>query len=164
VRKILILLGTFFIASILISGQVIAVEDYYIEQVDDYEDCINTNEARYEEDYRYASLGDGDPPVLGWIKLDFGSGTSMGPSQDFTVYGFLTGTTEEYNVTVISQSIFGPVSEYVGSGEDTSNEIFTTPSTPNISWRYVLIEATSGSTSGGDSYYGPEIDAVGYTL
>jgi hypothetical protein len=157
-RKLIMILGTLLIATILISGPVIAAEEFII-RVENYENCTNQNEAVGSPDSTYATIGV-NPSTLGWIELDFATGTSMSPDQNFTIYGMSTGETETYNVTVIDQdrTWFIPL----GSGEDTTDEVFTTPSTEGLSWRWVNITATSGNKGTGDLIYGPEIDAVGY--
>jgi hypothetical protein len=157
-RKIIAILGTMLIATILISGSAVAAEEFIVG-VDSYNNCTNPNSAVGSPNDAYATIGV-NPSSLGWILLDFGLGTSMDPDQDFTVYGMSAGVNETYSVTVVNQTKEWAVS--VGSGWDVANLVFTTPSYPNQSWRYVNITGTSGSKELGDMIYGPEIDAVGY--
>lgn len=84
----------------------------------------------------------------------------MGPNQEFTVFAS-SSVNETYTVSVsvaTAPNTWHPVEGY---GWDTENVDFYTPSTPVNDWRYILITATSGSYTL-DSYYGPEIDAVGW--
>jgi hypothetical protein len=162
-RKLMMILGTILIATILISGSAVAVENYII-YVHSSNNCTNPTNAIGSPDGSYASIGvSGSPPQLGWIILDFDLGTSMDPDQDFTVYGTSgSGENESYLVSVWNQLM--TIHTNVGTGYDLTNHVFTTPSTGGQSWRYVQINGTSGSTGGddGDTIYGPEIDAVGY--
>jgi hypothetical protein len=55
--------------------------------------------------------------------------------------------------------------QYVGTGWDTDDLIFQTPSgPPGTLWRYIFLEGKTGIAiaDGGDYAYGPDIDAVGW--
>jgi hypothetical protein len=157
-RKMILMLGTLLITiTILISGSVVAP---YVIDVTDHANCTNIDEIRYIYDTVYASLGDYSGYVLGWAVLDLGSGGAMGPSTNFIVYA--TSPAEEvYNISVAET----PEDDgwYLGSGIDTQNETFTTPSDPGRSWRYIIIRGWTGlPEQTGDYGYGPDIDAIGY--
>jgi hypothetical protein len=158
-RKTITIFGTLLItAIILISGSAIAAEEFIV-RVESYNNCTNPNSAVGSPNDAYATVGV-NPGSLGWILLDFGLATAMGADQNFTVYGMSSGETEEYSVSIIEQYGY-EVS--VGSGEDTTDNVFITPSAPPYySWRWVNITGTSGNKGDGDMIYGPEIDAVGY--
>jgi hypothetical protein len=81
----------------------------------------------------------------------------MGPSQDFTVFAD-SSISEVYNISVAETS--EDDGEYLGSGQDNTDETFTTPSTSGKSWRYIIIRGWSGVTL--DGPYGPDIDAIGW--
>jgi len=83
----------------------------------------------------------------------------MGPNQDFTVFAS-SSVNETYSVSV-SVATAPNTWHPVGIGNDTTDFVFQTPSNPENEWRYILIVGTSGSYTL-DSYYGPEIDAVGW--
>ena len=158
-RKLITILGTLLIAvTILISGSAVApwVTWIYEENTSDT-DYINGAPNGY-----YASLGKNGPPaVLGLVVLDLGAANAMGPNQQFTVFAD-SSVSENYTVAVSETAEDDGVE--VGSGEDTQNHTFYTPSTPRKSWRYIILTGTSGVTAyaGGDYYYGPDIDAVGW--
>jgi hypothetical protein len=159
VRRITTIMGIFLIFTILISSQVIAAS-FWIEGIDSSTDCTNPEEAIDEPDDTYATIG-ANPSKLGIIILDFGVYAAMGPSETFTVYGTRgTGLTETYNVSVWNPSKTDH--RQIGSGEDTKYEDFTAPSDSGMTWQFVQIDATWGSTIGNDTIFGPEIDAVGY--
>jgi hypothetical protein len=165
-RKIVVTLGTLFIvAIILISGTAVATwvwADHAEAFPNTY--CSNPSNAAGAPDGNYASLGfEGPPPELGWILLDLTSTNAMGPNQEFLVVAY-TSINETYDVSV-SPDTNPANTQYVGSGWDTENLTFTTPSQPfDGQWRYILIQGTSGITAllGGDFVYGPDIDAVGW--
>jgi hypothetical protein len=157
-RKIILMLGTILIATILISGPVMA-EEIYIARVESSVDCTYPSNAVGIHNDAYATIGE-NPSTLGLIILDFGLALSMGSDQEFTIYGMSHGETETYDVRVIEQD--GTTYADLGSGEDTTDEVFTTPSTSGRDWRWVKITATFGNKGDGDNNYGPEIDAVGY--
>ena len=158
-KKSIAILGTLLTVIILISGSAVAtmVFAYWIDR---------DNTTRWwlidDLDGEYASLGrDGPPPVLGWILLDLGTTNAMPNSQDFTVFAETSGN-ETYDVSVCPGT--DPEdTHYVGSGWDTENLTFQTPSSGGP-WRYIFLEGTSGLTAfaGGDYAYGPDIDAVGW--
>lgn len=161
-KRSIAILGTILITVvILISGSAVApwhhaVGIYHYENVSDRFNILGAPNGTY------ASLGfDGPPPELGVIVLDLGSGNEMGPSQDFTVFAD-TAVEEDYSAAVAESPEDDGV--WVGDGEDTQDFNFTTPSTPGMEWRYIILIGTSGVTafSGGDYYYGPDIDAVGW--
>jgi len=161
-RKAIMILGTILIATvILISGSVVAIWYHIIYLYDDYQ-CTNPTYALYSPDGDHATIGENDPEVLGKIILDLGSGNEMGSNQNFTVFAD-TNLNETYDVSVISSDLTAMI--MVGSGWDTEDCEFYTPSTPVVLWRYIQINATSGYivfNEPVDVIYGPEVDAVGY--
>jgi hypothetical protein len=156
------MLGTILIATILISGSAVAVT-YWIFEINDYGDCTNITNIAGSDDNSYATIGVTGPDSLGWAVLDFGEFNAMPPSKDFTVYGWISmyNLEEEYSINV-SYDPDDTDGVGLGNGVDTSDEVFTTPSTQGRSWRYVIIRGLSGDTDGSDSNYGPEIDAIGW--
>jgi hypothetical protein len=160
-RKQIVIFGTLLIAAlVVISGSAVAP---FVQVVTDFDYCTDEDEILGADDDVYASIGEGHPVFeLGWVLLDLGSGNAMPYSQVFTVYGGYPGGSEEtYNVYVSETDDIEAV-EYVGQGDDTSDEDFTTPSTPiNAQWRYIFIEGVIGAFDT-DPAYGPDLDAVGY--
>jgi hypothetical protein len=156
-RKLIALIGTLLIATILISGSAVATL-CWIWDVHSYSNCSNPDNAKGSQDGSYATIGyEGDN---GWIILDWSDTTAPGPSENFTVYGG-GGITENYDVSVIN--LLMTSTRPVGSGDDSGNNVFTTPATPpGEVWRYVLIEGECGDTSQEDPLTGPEIDAVSW--
>ena len=165
-RKTVAIFGTLLITvMILISGSAVAAWVWANHYEAPYTYCSNPGQAVGAPDGSYASLGfDGPPPELGWILLDLTSSNAMGSSQDFRVVA-ATPVNESYAVWVCETTDL-QFKLYVGSGWDTENLTFTTPSNPPAaSWRYIYIMGTSGVTAGaggGDYEYGPDIDAVGW--
>ncbi|UCG68273.1 MAG: hypothetical protein JSV09_10670 [Thermoplasmata archaeon] len=159
-RRFIAIFGPLLIMVILICGSAVAQSWHYAL---DYSEtnCTNPEEALYAPDSSYATIGE-NPSTLGSITLDLGAANEMGPSQNFTVYGYLAGITEKYTVWVIEGSSEGGTVGIVGHGQDTNDEEFYTPATLGKTWRYIMINGTSGSTGVGDTIYGPEIDAVGW--
>jgi len=168
-RRTVAIFGTLLIAAIfIITGSAVAQTWHWI---DHYEPLFTVNcsypwKAEDAPDNDYASLGEHIPPadpVLGWALLDLDSGNEMGPSQDFTVFA-VTPVNESYAVWVsVTTNLQYKI--YVGSGWDTENLTFQTPSQPvNAQWRYILLVGTSGvaDAAGGDHAYGADIDAVGW--
>jgi hypothetical protein len=158
-RKLIMILGTILITSILISGSVVAVW-YYIFDITDYGDCTNITNIAGSPDSSYASIGvnsGGASGILGWAVLDLGEFNPMPPSKSFTVYGG-GGTTEEYSINV-SEDADDTDGVGLGNGDDGGDDVFTTPSTQGKSWRYIIIRGLSGAR---DSDWGPEIDAIGW--
>jgi hypothetical protein len=163
VRKIIVIFGTLLIAAVfIISGSAVAPYVHYIDE--DYTTDIYKIDGAPDDSY--ASIGKYIPPAtyeLGWVWLELNLSDEMGPSQDFTVYaGYVDGSEETYNVYVgETRDVEGLA--YVGQGNDTSDEIFTTPSQPfNAEWRYIFIEGVTGAYTP-DPAYGPDLDAVGWT-
>jgi hypothetical protein len=108
------------------------------------------------EDTNEATIGYGG----GWIVVELKPGDYMDADQLFTVYSVGGGVTESYDVGV-SEDLNTEV--YVGSGDDSGDQTFYTPSSPDpASWRYIRIVASSGTWGPGDTIVGPEIDAVGW--
>ena len=161
-NRIVAILGIMVIAAIIIiSGS--AVATYWAASVAyayTY-DCTDEDEALGPYDYKCASVGiTGPPPVLGRLTLDMGPEEHwIPPSTDFVAFGNSSSMPEQYYITIWDGGHHE--SYYLGYGLDTRNENFTTPpeETINIMWRYIQIDATSGSS---DPIYGPEIDAVGW--
>jgi len=152
-------MGTLLITMVLIiSGSAVApwVITWYSSG-----NCTNLSYITGADDGNHASLGvDGPPPELGWVLLDLGSGNEMPANQLFTVYAS-SASEENYNVYVVETTDL-QYKLYVGNGDDTVDEDFTTPlSPPTGSYRYIYLEATSGVQTI-DYAFGPDIDAVGY--
>jgi hypothetical protein len=161
-RKTVAIFGTLLIAAVLlISGSAVATWVYAIDNTSS--NCMNPDYAENDPDGYDASLGEHVPPaepVLGWILLDLGSVNAMPANQDFTVFAD-SSSNETYTVWV-SETSDVEYKQYVGSGWDTEDLIFTTPSGSGTSWRYILICGTSGQPTPQDPLYGPDIDAVGW--
>jgi hypothetical protein len=165
-RKAVMILGTVLIATmIFISGSAVAGTWHYIDHVESSNYCTNPNYAVGYDDRFYASIGiNGSPPtlpVLGAICLDLGSGNEMPPSQNFTVFASST-ISEIYDVWVTDDPADVENHVWVGENSDTANHYYTTPSTPDMSWRWVYIQGLTGDDINRDPAYGPEIDAVGW--
>jgi hypothetical protein len=163
-RKIIALIGTMLIATILISGSAVAAL-YYIMYVDYSVDCTNINEILGGEDNTYATIGvnSGGTGTFGCAVLNLSDANPMPPSTSFTVYGW-TGVgnlEEEYSINV-SQYPNDAIGVYLGNGDDSSNEVFTTPSLQGSAWQFIIIRGLSGEKDLIDSIWGPEIDAVGW--
>jgi hypothetical protein len=161
-RKIILMLGTILIATILISGS--AVAGWHYSTIYSSYNCTSITNIEGAEDGYHATLGvDGspvqNPGTLGWVLLDLSSDNAMGPDQDFTV--FADSSIEELYDAYVGETPNPYATSWVGQGGDTNDEIFTTPSTPNKAYRYIFIEGTTGSVDL-DPHYGPEIDAVGW--
>jgi hypothetical protein len=157
-RKLIVILVTTLIATILISGSSVATL-CWVWDVHSYNNCSNPDNAEGSQDGSYATIGyEGDD---GWIILDWSDTTAPGPSENFTVYGG-GGITEDYVVKVIN--LYMTNTQTVGTGDDSGNNVFTTPATPpGEGWRYVRIEGdATGGTSREDPLTGPEIDAVSW--
>jgi hypothetical protein len=162
-RKIVAILGTLLIATvIIISGSAVAGW-YYAFYVDSYQDCKNRFDALYEPDGSHATIGINEPNLtLGWIILDLGEQTGMLGGQEFTVYAS-SSVKETYKIRLISTHKVTYSSWWTGC-DDTKNEDFTAPETPPQGiWRYYEIHSEEGNNSDeNDPIYGSEIDAVGY--
>lgn len=161
-RKIVAILGTLLIATvIIISGSAVAGW-YYAFYVDEEENCMNPSNALYEPDGSHATIGKNLPnETLGWIILDLGEQTGMLGGQEFTVYAS-SSVKETYKIRLISTHKVTYSSWWTGC-DDTKNEDFTAPETPPQGiWRYYEIHSEDGSTNETDEIYGSEIDAVGY--
>lgn len=163
-KRIGTILGILLTVTILISGSAVATWVHADHHEPAYTDCENPTYAEGADNDEYASLGHDDPsPVLGYILLDLGSGNEMPPWQDFTVFAD-TDVNETYHVSVAPDD--NPnATQYVGTGWDTEDLIFQTPGgPPGTLWRYIFLEGITGqpASGGGDYYYGPEIDAVGW--
>jgi hypothetical protein len=165
-RKMILMLGTVLIATILISGSAVAVT-YWIFDIDDSGDCTNITNIIGSDDGNDATIGvSGSPDKLGWAVLDLGEFNPMPPSKDFTVYGSSLGgnVEEDYSINV-SEDPDDTDGVGLGNGDDNGNEVFTTPSTQGSSWRYIIIRGLSGDDDTApidDPVYGPEIDAIGW--
>jgi len=164
-RRTVAISGILLITVVLIiSGSAVAAWHW----IDHYEplytvNCTSPWDAENAPDNDYASLGDdGPPPVLGWILLDLDLGNEMGPSQNFTV--FAQSSVEENYTVYVSETTDLQYKLYIGSGWDTENLTFQTPSSPpTAKWRYILLVGVTGYAGGiGDYAYGPDIDAVGW--
>jgi hypothetical protein len=163
-RKIILMLGTILMATILISGSAVAAALYYIMHVDDSGDCTDIDEILGGEDNTYATIGvttGGASGILGCAVLNLSDANPMPPSTNFIVYGGGGGADEEYSINV-SQYPNDIVGVYLGNGVDDSDEVFTTPSLQGSAWQFIIIRGLSGDKSGGDLIWGPEIDAVGW--
>jgi hypothetical protein len=158
-RKTIMMTGTILIvAVILISGAVAAW--VYVDRLYSSYNCTDPDEALGVDDGIHASLGQvGPPPVWGWMFLELNISDVMPNSQDFTVYA--ESSIEETYLVSVSETPDPDEATYVGTGYDTDDEIFTTPSTGGGAWRYILIEAETSSTVW-DPAPGAEIDAVGW--
>jgi hypothetical protein len=90
----------------------------------------------------------------------------MGANQLFTVYGFYgnNNIVENYTIKIYNSDMTTSAGPW--SGDDDSNQGFTTPSFPTGStWRYYEITGTSGQVyfeNTDDTIYGPEINTVGW--
>ena len=159
-RKAIMMLGTLLItAIILISGSAVATWVYVL-----FNDELNTTDPlniENEPDNKPASLGNVGPPVvLGWLLVNLSLDDVMPNSQDFTVFAACTENVHEESYKVY----VGENTEnltYVGTGWDTTSEIFTTPSTGGNAWRYILLEAYISDTRN-DPAPGADLDAVGW--
>ncbi|UCG68824.1 MAG: hypothetical protein JSV09_13660 [Thermoplasmata archaeon] len=162
-KRFIAIIGTLLTVTILLSGSAVATWvyaiSYYLE-----EDCTNPDDALYQENDEWATLGENDPEAkLGRLYLDLGSTNAMPPSTNFTVFGAaaLDGNINEtYSVTVMSHDMSENSS--VWTGWDTEDCVFTTPSKLGIQWRYIKLHGMTGLTNMDDPIYGPEIDAVGW--
>lgn len=161
-RKNILILGTLLITTvIIISGSAVAWA--YVRTILVNSSCSNLNEILGSEDDTHATLGSGSSSP-GSATLDLGSGYEMPANQDFTVFadGSVVGNgkTEYYEVFVSQNNM---TFETVGTNDDQSDHVFTTPNYGS-SWRYIIIECTE---NGGDydlsldPLYGPEVDAIG---
>lgn len=162
-RKFITILGILLTVTILIGASAVAAWVYADHHEPLYTvNCTDPGEAAGAPDPLHASLGqEGPPPVLGVITLDLLATNAMPPNQEFTVFA-RSPVSENYTVAVSENPEDEGVE--VGSGEDTEDHNFYTPSTPGKSWRYVILTGTSGYTAyaGGDHAYGPDITAVGW--
>jgi hypothetical protein len=158
-RRYLTIFGIILTVVILLSGSAVAPDWHYAEEVALHYQCTYEEEALGYPDGVDATIGE-NPDKLGTIVLDLGADNEMGDSQDFTVFASSVYY-EEYDVGVSEDTNPGNFTG-VGSGNDTSDNYFRTPSTKGKSWRYIIIEATSGHGGPSEDYYGPEIDAVGW--
>ena len=153
-KRTIAILGTLLIAAVLIiSGSAVAGFAYSIHS---YNGVTNRLSILGADDGDEATIGYGG----GWIVVELKAGDYMDADQLFTVYSNGGGVTETYDVGV-SEDLITEV--HVGSGDDSGDQTFYTPSSPNpASWRYIRIVASSGTTGPGDLIVGPEIDAVGW--
>jgi hypothetical protein len=155
-RKVITVVGTLLTVMILFCGSAVAAWVW----VEVYDEDYTTDIYEIEDapDNVYATIGQ-NPSTLGWVILDLGISNAMGASQDFVVVA-QSSVSEDYDVFVGETSDVEYM-EYVGSGNDTQNNTFTTPSTVERGYQYILIDGQSGVIAG-DYYYGPDIDAVGW--
>jgi hypothetical protein len=160
-RKTITILGTMIITSIiLISGSVVAPW-VYGESVYNSEYASNESNILGAPGGGDATLGENLPSQrTGAIVVELNSSDAMPPDQQFTVFAGGTLVNETYSVSVSEDGETDVI--YRGDGDDQSDYVFTTPSTPGKSWRYIHLAGTSGSRVGLDDIYGPEIDAVGW--
>ena len=93
------------------------------------------------------------------LTLDMGI-NSIGPNVDFTIFAN-SSTIERYRIRLWSDGWTTPTSWWTDC-TDTKDWNFITPATPDVTWRYVEIIATSGER--GDGPFGPDIDAVGFDV
>ena len=158
-KKAFMFLGTILIAAvILISGSVVAPCTWvYVITVTESGNTTDTNEILDIDDGVHITLGQG-PSTLGYVIVDLGSSNAMPANQEFSVNASFGGQTEDYSVSVSENLV---VDVPVGTGDDSGDTTFDTPSTGSA-WRYIILTGTSGSTSGSDPIYGPELDAVGW--
>jgi hypothetical protein len=158
-RKIITIFGTLLItAIILISGSVVATF-VYGENIYNYENVQNRSNILGAPDFNDATLGI-NSPALGAIVVELNSSDAMPADQQFTVYAWGSAVNESYSVSVSEDGENDVI--YRGDGWDQENYVFTTPSTPGKSWRYIHLAGATGQTGGTDSLYGPEVDAVGW--
>jgi hypothetical protein len=160
-RKIIMILGTLLISTILFSGPVVAPpvwhygvtiptgawQDVYMPHrilgAPDGRDCAL---------YGNSSLGD--------IFVNLSYGHEMGASQSFRVFAS-SAVYEEYYVWV-SETLSGGSEEYMGVGDDTQNSDFTTPSKSTSGYLYIHLTGKTHNTGPGDMVDGADIDAVGW--
>jgi hypothetical protein len=158
-KKIILILGTILIATILISGSAVAAS-WFIVYVDDSGSVTNINNILGGDDGSHASIGVnvGGGGNLGWAVLNLSDSAPMPPSTTFTVFAAGGATTEEYSINV-SQYPNDVVGVWLGNGDDSGDFDFTTPSLQGSAWQFIIIRALTGAQ---DSIYGPEIDAIGW--
>jgi hypothetical protein len=149
-RKIMAILGIILVVMIFMSGTATAAW-VYVEVVDHYQ-CTNPYNIEGASDYNDATLGqNGLPNKLGTITLNLTTFTVFASSTVREGYDVWIG--EDPNVETMV---------FVDTGVDDNDYVFTTPSTPDKSWQYILMHGLTGSTGAGDTIYGPDIDAVGW--
>jgi hypothetical protein len=158
-RKMIMILGTILItAMVLISGSAVATwvhVTYFWET-----NTTNPGNIDGAPDGTVASLGKNvPPPTLGSIHLDLGPSNAMPNSQDFTV--FAGSIVNETYYVYVGETSDVNASSYIGTGWDTENLTFQTPSMGDGAWRYIFLEGITGALST-DPGPGPEIDAVGW--
>lgn len=163
-RRTVPILGILLIAAvIIISGS--AVGWVYAGAIYFQENTTNISEILDAPDDVHATLGQ-NPSSYGSVILDLGAGNKIPYNTEFTVFAtggrqFNNYLSEDYEVTVgVDTDAF----EVVGSDDDQSDHVFTTPNKPPNVYRYILIV---GYDNGGidylyDTNYGPEVDAVGW--
>jgi hypothetical protein len=124
------------------------------------QNCHNATNALSGPNTLFATAGtNGPPPALGKCVIDLGSGNEMGPNQNFTVFA-TSVVNETYWVTVWVDNTSRHSTGWYGY--DVKNYEFFTPPTSGKLWRFIEIVGITGSISGSDPIYGPEIDAVGW--
>ena len=161
-RKFVAIPGIILITVVLlINGPAVAQPRWHFAvAVEDYERCVDPENALGQDDNDYASLGSTPFEYYGWIILDLGEDNEMGALQLFWVFAD-SSVTEDYDVYVGATSNINDF-VYLSWGKDNEDYNFTTPSyIAGDGWRYVYIEATHAYLPG-DPYYGPEVDAVGF--
>lgn len=159
-KRYLAIIGTLLIATILISGHVVAQTWTVAVRYGGYTfDCTDETEAIDARDGDHATVGVNYPSeTLGQLTLDFGAGNGIPNDYEFRVCA-VSYYNETYVVNVLNYD--DTINTTAGNGWDTEDCYFTTPSSGGP-WRYVMIIGTSGASVIGDLNYGPEIDAVGY--
>ena len=158
-RKTGAILGTLLIAAVLIiSGS--AAATWVWVTLHSSNNCTSPGNIAGVPDGNEASLGNyGPPAVLGWIITELGSGNEMPNNQDFTVFA-ASSLNESYDIYV-GETSNPAATQYVGTGWDTEDLTFQTPSTGKDAWRFIYLEGKTGTLTG-DPAPGPEIDAVGW--
>ena len=171
-KKVIIIIGTLVVMMILISQNAIAAT-YYANTIEAYENVVNRTDILGSPDTDQATLGEHKigKDFLGQIWLGFNAPVGFGPGDTVTIYvNDYWGEEEYYKVQFL---VDYPPDEYpsgwYGPFSDQQDNPITvlspTPPLPvGLSYHYVKIFATSGTTGAQDTLYGPEIDAVSFTV
>ncbi|UCE37054.1 MAG: hypothetical protein JSW00_16425, partial [Thermoplasmata archaeon] len=146
------ILGTLLIATILLSGSVVATWKWAPEITYSI-DCTNPEDALDAPDDTYATVGTNIPdPGTGDLMLDFGF-TGI---PDYT-YVWVMGTDgwglpENYTINIFlsdGETYCGPWF----NNNDTYDHSFLTDDSGDDVWQYVQILGTTGQTDGTDTIY-----------
>jgi hypothetical protein len=172
-RKGIIFLVTLVITMILISGHALAVT-HYAYTIEAYENVVNRNDILGSEDEDLATLGE---TILGrdflgmiWLSFNTAAGFTVGDTVKVYVEDNW-GREEEYKICFIvnrppAAEYPSPWQEDISDQSDWEYELEETDEPPTgMVYHYVKIIAEDGSTGGGDDpLFGPEIDAVSFTV